>query len=235
MIISNNKGLYEISSAAVSISAANMMHTAEVAGSRIDRTHALSKRIARVPEPNYILKSDVGRRPSTSWDLVKTGRSAGPTALTNAPASSTKSLSSSVFFEGFREDNLAGVINYKTSVFSLEAVVVQLARLREGWAGPETVAPSEAILQDILVVSPYLPPNVPAPVVEVDPDDGCVTLVWKSDNTEQCFATVFSGSGAIMGVAPNQANYKPWRLSVSDELGVASKLEDDAALGQFSY
>jgi hypothetical protein len=198
-----------------------------------DNTYAPPRLISRVSEPRYIERSVVGGPFVTKTEVLRPGRGTKLTKLEGTPALPMNTLSIAPFYNDVRKERLVDVTDHKASAFSLEVIVTQLARLNDGWAGPGSVAPSEAVLNDALAVSSCLPPNVQPPETEVDAEDGCVTLIWKGEKSVQFFAIIFSGNGAVMGVAPNQANYKPWRLPVSDELGIVSKLEDDVALGQY--
>jgi hypothetical protein len=117
-------------------------------------------------------------------------------------------------------------------VAALDLVIVQLGRLRDGGAGDGTKSPTEATLRDVAATLTCLPPNTTMPSLEVDPEDGYVTLIWQKP--EHLFALTFAGAGAVIGTAAGGIHYRPWRISISDEIGIACKLEGDGALGAFA-
>lgn len=121
----------------------------------------------------------------------------------------------------------------KVISFSLESVAIRIARLKQGWAGGESVCPPDGVFRDLVLLASILPPTIEMPDVEVDPDDGDATLLWKSNVQDGLFAIVCRGNGAITGMAPMRSGYRPWRILLSDEIGILKKLEADDSLGRF--
>lgn len=120
----------------------------------------------------------------------------------------------------------------QASVSPIEAIVIRIARLQPGWGGEQSVIPSENVQADLIKFASYLPANLTAPEVEVDPEDGSVTLIWeRSPLREGTFAVVFTGSGFAIGASPSDSDFRPWRLPVSDEWSLIDHLEDERAIG----
>lgn len=117
--------------------------------------------------------------------------------------------------------------------FSGEKLTARLGRLQPGWAGPGSAAPNDSMLRDLLTVSYAVPPGALAPDVEVDPDDGAITLLWTSYPRQASFALIFNGGARVLGVlaARDGTDYEPWALSVERERELAYKLESDDLLG----
>ncbi|MBP1849708.1 hypothetical protein [Rhizobium halophytocola] len=91
----------------------------------------------------------------------------------------------------------------------------ELARLQVGWAGPDTVPPPDAVIQDILHVASCLPSNVSQPEAEVDPDDGSVVLRWLDKAGTGSFTLTFLGKGYVTGFASTSA-LSAWKMAVSE-------------------
>lgn len=75
-----------------------------------------------------------------------------------------------------------------------------LERLKDGWAGPGSVAPSSAVLADLDRVLAELPEHYDIPEVEVDPDSGHVTLRWQAQGAQEALAFVISGSRQVLAI-----------------------------------
>lgn len=63
--------------------------------------------------------------------------------------------------------------------------------------------------------------------MEVDPDDGTITLHWSHRGRGQDFALVFQTRYKIIGVLSdlfNRTGYPPWRLPLDDQEGIGEKL-----------
>ncbi|MBB3972508.1 hypothetical protein [Hansschlegelia beijingensis] len=109
----------------------------------------------------------------------------------------------------------------------INSVSARLERLRDGWAGPDTVAPSQRVIDDVAraCVAVYQAADV-EPEVEVD-QDGTVVLEWRRG--QRAFCLTFLGNGRLVGtISPWTEDYAPWQVPVSDELAIISKLEDPA-------
>lgn len=100
-----------------------------------------------------------------------------------------------------------------------------LARLRDGWAGPGSLAPLPAVLSDLAGLITVLPPYVDDPDFEVDGSDGTITLVWNAGPSS--FSLVLVGNGKVVGVMSPANGYRAWTLPIAKETQIAEKLEDD--------
>lgn len=81
------------------------------------------------------------------------------------------------------------------SIPQADAILSDLGRLVDGWSGPESKAPSENVRQDVTkVLSALSLTDDNLPEVEVDDDDGSVTLVWPISDDE-ILTIDFTGSG----------------------------------------
>ena len=120
-------------------------------------------------------------------------------------------------------------------VTALDLILVQIGRLPPEWAGSGSLAPSDNALRDVAAVLTCLPPNTPMPELEVDPEDGYINLLWRMKDNSRIFVLTFAGAGAVIGSAAGTGPYEPWRLEVSDEIGIAMRLEQDDALACFGH
>lgn len=78
--------------------------------------------------------------------------------------------------------------------------VRNLGRLRDGWAGPDSHAPSTTTINDIVLVlftTVSIIRNV-EPDVEVDPDTGSVSLRWYDAERNNSLTISFFGAGKVI-------------------------------------
>ncbi|WP_436124121.1 hypothetical protein [Aminobacter sp. LjRoot7] len=107
-----------------------------------------------------------------------------------------------------------------------DSFVVHLERLRNGWAGPQSIAPSKEIVRDISLAAVSMEKVLVAPDIEVD-EDGTVVFEWK--NGGRSFCLTFTGNGTVVGtISPWNAAEPPWRANVKDEIAIAEKLETES-------
>lgn len=105
-----------------------------------------------------------------------------------------------------------------------QKLVRELGRLANGWAGPDTMAPSSHVLRDIQLVASSLPSRTRIPEAEVDPDDGAVILRWLNENATRSFSLTFVGAGNVTGFYSADNSAEPaWKMSVSDATRLAIK------------
>jgi hypothetical protein len=63
------------------------------------------------------------------------------------------------------------------------------------------------------------------PDVEVDGEDGSVTLCWRGDSG--AFALLATGTGRVSAVlSPYRESYKPWTLPATEVERIARRLEE---------
>ncbi|MGY3035923.1 hypothetical protein ACVIIV_005093 [Bradyrhizobium sp. USDA 4354] len=110
-----------------------------------------------------------------------------------------------------------------------DKIVRELGRVRDGWAGPGTVAPSKRVLADVETVAMRLPLNLKTPLIDIDEEDGSVALRWIAADKESSFSLVFRGNGKVLGVL---ATIEPprsvsWSLGVREEVQIAFKLDEN--------
>lgn len=111
----------------------------------------------------------------------------------------------------------------------LELAIHELGRLPDGWAGAGSKAPSSAILLDLQSLNALLPAGVPSPEVEVDQDDGFVSLRWF-DNAAANSLTIsfFGGHRIIVTFSSLEGNDRPAReLNVRESREVTSVLSEN--------
>ncbi|MDI2109516.1 MULTISPECIES: hypothetical protein [Bradyrhizobium] len=127
-----------------------------------------------------------------------------------------------------------GVVRSTESTIA-DKVVLELARLKNGWAGEGSMAPPKATIKDVGAVLDLLPISAAMPLVEVEEDDGTVSLRWLASDGQRSFSLVCRGSGRVTGVVAtiNPPRSSPWSAAVSDEVQIASKLEEQIASGIF--
>ena len=80
----------------------------------------------------------------------------------------------------------------------MEKIQRDLERLRDGWAGQDSKAPSSQTLTDFERLVSALPSDIRLPEVEVDDETGYVTLRWSSPIVGLSF--VLRGSGKALFV-----------------------------------
>lgn len=117
-----------------------------------------------------------------------------------------------------------------------DKVVLELAKLENGWAGEGTVAPSKKTIEEIGAVLDLLPANVAMPLIEVEEEDGAVSLRWIAANGPRSFSLVCRGAGRVTGVVAtiDPPRSTAWSAYVTDDVQIASKVEDQIADGIFA-
>lgn len=115
-------------------------------------------------------------------------------------------------------------------------VVLELGKLENGWAGKGSAAPSRKIIEEIAAVMDLLPKNIAMPSIEVEEEDGMVSLRWIAVNGQRSFSLTCQGTGRVTGVVStvDPPLSKPWSAAVSDDVKIALKLEDQIASGIFA-
>ncbi|TBD68308.1 hypothetical protein ELH16_08570 [Rhizobium ruizarguesonis] len=133
-------------------------------------------------------------------------------------------------FHGVTEDAYARIAHWHSSRHRnvAQKVVRELGRLKNGWAGSGSVAPSANILRDIQLVASSLPSSTRSPDVEVDPDDGSVVLRWMQEGALRSFSLTFVGQGRVTGFySADDSSAPAWRLKASDSIRLAIKFSAD--------
>ena len=111
--------------------------------------------------------------------------------------------------------------------FGFISILMNLSRLRDGWAGAGSKAISKNVLADIGALAPLMPPNASKPKVEVDADGEEVVFSWTSPDFRDRFSLTLRGTGRVVGavVSPTNGESGVWRYLVSDR-DLARKLAD---------
>lgn len=78
---------------------------------------------------------------------------------------------------------------------SMQSILEELGRLRNGWHGAGSVAPNPAVVTDIQLLAPMLPLGTRLPEVEVDASDGEVRLRWRAEHEPKSIAISLVGDG----------------------------------------
>jgi hypothetical protein len=116
-------------------------------------------------------------------------------------------------------------------ISAVEQVVKEVGRLRADWAGEGSKAPTREVLRDLEQVACYLlPAKVRRPEVEVDVDDGFVTLVWMSGDRKRMFSLNFHGMGSVIGsytsIENAESDYS-WKHPVGEEARIFAALDSE--------
>jgi hypothetical protein len=113
----------------------------------------------------------------------------------------------------------------ETSPVSIfESLLQRLGRLRDGWAGTGSIAPSATVLADLSSLATALQGVRSEPSAEVD-IDGTISLIW--DREDGSFSMTVTGNGRVVGtLSPYTPAYAPWSFDVTDERAVSEKLEE---------
>lgn len=110
-------------------------------------------------------------------------------------------------------------------------IAVELEGLEDGWAGKGTVAPSAEVVRDVVAVLDQLL-SARRPSIEVDPDDGAVSLRWVSSDGGRSLSLVFLGNGRVSAVdaTANPPRSKAWSTEVGNDVQIAAKLDEWSAV-----
>ena len=115
---------------------------------------------------------------------------------------------------------------------AVDKIIIFLERLVDGWAGEESVAPKESAIRDLLAISYFLPPSSRMPEIEVDPDDGGVSLIWTAINKRRSFALIFNGNNKVVGTMACLDGYRyiPWSHFADQEVRISIELEHEVIM-----
>ncbi len=111
---------------------------------------------------------------------------------------------------------------------TLEPVIRALEALRPGWAGPESVIPSDNAIATLRVLADAPLRGARRPDVEVDPETGEVTLSWLRADFKCSFTLHFRSDGEAVGVLVEYpvSTYSPWRFPASTIESLSRRLQD---------
>jgi hypothetical protein len=76
----------------------------------------------------------------------------------------------------------------------LSHIIQEVGRVPDGWAGENTKGPSSSILRDFVSLEASLPAKVSPPQVEIDPDEGYVSLRWFDASHKNSITVTFFGN-----------------------------------------
>jgi hypothetical protein len=79
----------------------------------------------------------------------------------------------------------------------MERARLELERLRDGWAGEHSKAPSDQTLADVDQVLEAISSAKAVPEVEVDEDNGHVTFRWQKADVPSALSFVLRGKGQV--------------------------------------
>lgn len=108
------------------------------------------------------------------------------------------------------------------------AVIRDISRLKDGWDGLGSRAPSTSIKDDVSKVANFFPINSAEPSVEIDPEDGTVVLRWAKPLAK--FSLTFVGTRSVTGFLLDAENKPAWKVGVSDFKALYSRLHDERVL-----
>ncbi len=109
----------------------------------------------------------------------------------------------------------------------LERIIVEIGRLRDGWDGTGSLAPSPKVLRDVEAALSVLPVNTRDPEVEVDSSDGSVSIRWESEDFSRMLSLSFpdNGKAIVVALSRNQPPKKPYICDVADEVRILDAIE----------
>jgi len=107
-------------------------------------------------------------------------------------------------------------------------IIDELLELKSEWAGPNTRSPSVWMIENVRTVANRNLQYARAPdEIEVDPDDGSITLHWTRKDCGQSFALAFQTRSKVIGVLTDlfqKTGYPPWRIPIEDSDAIREKL-----------
>jgi hypothetical protein len=117
-------------------------------------------------------------------------------------------------------------------VSEIEKIRRDLERLKDGWNGDGSSAPSSEVLSDLDQVLAALPEGAATPEVEVDDDTGHITLRWQDNEGQQALSIVVSGTKQLLTVTTTLGEEPfatPRRIDASNGEAVARFLDREEA------
>lgn len=108
--------------------------------------------------------------------------------------------------------------NSATWTDHLDAILEELGRLSNDWAGAGTIAPEQTVLEDIQTLVAILPLGTRKPDIEVDPSDGEVKMAWRSETQPKSIAIALRGDKRAVVL---QSNLNAKLTSAHAEIGLA--------------
>ena len=117
---------------------------------------------------------------------------------------------------------------------SVERIRIQLGRLRDGWCGPGSIAPTTETLSDLDRLLGTLDQGYFLPEVEVDQDTGHLTLRWDSKISSKCISLILKGNGNVLFIE-SQLNDDPIASSRSFPVSRLDDLSSYIARNQSLY
>jgi hypothetical protein len=147
--------------------------------------------------------------------------------IVGSPVIGSPAIGSPVIGEGKQSG-----VRYAGSRSSSDDVIMELERLEPGWAGAESMAPSQEFIAQIEAVLDQLPPNAAVPLIEVEEEDGSVSLRWIAMDRNRSFSLVFRGNGRVIcvGATVEPPKSKTWSAAIDDEAAIGLALEEQIAL-----
>jgi hypothetical protein len=114
----------------------------------------------------------------------------------------------------------------------MEEILEEIRGIAPGWAGPTTKAPNPWIVENFeTIIARHLHSVRNPDEIEIDPDDGAITIYWSSRELKQTFSLSFQSRTTIIGVLTdlhNYTGYPPWRLPIEDLGSIQEKLNHPA-------
>lgn len=120
---------------------------------------------------------------------------------------------------------IAGTFGHNLGVFRL---LHRIRRLREGWNGSGSCAPTKEAANDIAAVAHVLDNLAKTPYCEIE-DDGSIKLSWANKEQTRKLVLTFRGTGRVVGslVTADGSPGDVWKLSTSSEQELCSRLDDE--------
>lgn len=111
-----------------------------------------------------------------------------------------------------------------------DRIVNELGRIKDGWAGAGSIAPTTQAVNDVESVMGRLPIASKMPAIEIDEEDGMISLRWLANDRNSSFSLVFRGNGRVTTVIAtiDPPRSAPLSFAVTEEIKIASKFDEPA-------
>ena len=114
----------------------------------------------------------------------------------------------------------------------MDEILEEIRGMAPGWAGPNTKAPNPWIVKNFEnIVARHFHEVRNPDEIEIDPDDGAITIYWSSRELGQTFSLSFQARTTIIGVLTDlhkSTGYPPWRLPIEDSESIQENLNHPA-------
>jgi CheY-like chemotaxis protein len=106
-------------------------------------------------------------------------------------------------------------------------VAYRLSQISEMVRAPDSILPSQKLIDAAIQVVGYLPATTRLPQIEIDDSNGAISLVWRDLADQNTFSLEIPNPRHVVGVGfgRNFPKFKPWRYLISDERRIIGAIE----------